>query len=176
MASSRKSRGSPHREGVGPNAANSSDDSGCLLILLLALWYFGFVSFHSRDRGRMLNRLGDVQAELSRAQRELGQISKVIADMQSDTVLLGARRVALSRQVSQLERTRNAIAVNLDAASKAISPTQRTRWAAFWGSIFNSVAGNAAYGVLLVVGAPLLRWYKRRTRNREGSVPHEASP
>lgn len=178
MVRGRRGRGSRDREQATPRAANGSDDSGCLVLFILALlWYFGFVSFHSREQGRRLDRLGDVQTELARAQGELRQISKVIADMQSDTVLLGARRVALSRQVSELERTRDAIAANLDAASKAISPPQRTRWSVFWDFIYGSgFAGNAIYGVVIFGGLLLLRWYRRRRRRREGTTPEDASP
>jgi hypothetical protein len=67
---------------------------------------------------------------------------QVIADMQADTAVLGAKRAVLLRQVSQLEDARDEMAVHLNAATKALSPTQPSRWNSFFESIFTGVVGN----------------------------------
>lgn len=161
---SRRTQGSP-------NASSKSDDSGCLLVLLGVLWYFGFVSFHSREKGRAIDRLEDVHVELAKAQGRLEQITKVASEIKAEASVLDARRTSLHRKVAELERTRDQIARNLDAAAKAISPQQpASRWDRLLESIFTGVIGNFVSAGLLAFGSWFVgkRLWRARGR-REGA-------
>ena len=138
--------------------ASKSDDGGCLLLLLFALWFFGFVTFHSRERGRAIARMENVSAELQKAESQLKELSGVLTAMSYETVELTEERREVARQVARLERVRTELARSLAAAEVIVSPSQPgwleilRRW------LVESVLGNVAATVL---AAPIL-WYLTR--------------
>lgn len=116
------------------------------------LWYFGFISFHSRERGRELARLGDIQVQFAKANVQLAEITKVAHEMAAQTDTLDARRATLQRQVTQLERARDQIAISLQTASNAISPPATTWYNGLLQSLFTGVLGNLISVGLLALG------------------------
>jgi hypothetical protein len=125
-----------NRRDEGAPTTKSSDDSGCILITLLVLWYFGFVSFHWRGQDQSRERLRDVQAQIVTADSQLANLSRVVRDIRDQSDSLSARRMALQEQVAELERTRDQLALSLERASQAVAPSGTNRWGSIIGFLF----------------------------------------
>lgn len=133
-------------------SANSVDDgAGCLIVLLFGLWFFGYLSFHSRERGEAISRLSSVTAELKQAETELVQLTTVLEEMKSETAELSEERKALARQVARLERVRSNIASNLDAAEGLVAPARGGRIDAARHLLFDGVPGNIVASALVAL-------------------------
>jgi hypothetical protein len=113
----------------------------------------GFISFHSREKGRELDRLGDVQVQLAKAQSQLFGITRVIRVMKGQADVLDVRRATLERQVADLEAARDKIALSLQAASKAVSQPTPTRLQGFLESVFSGVVSNFIWMLLAATAA-----------------------
>ena len=139
-------------------AGSKGDDGGCLLLLLFALWFFGFVTFHSRERGKAIARMENVSTELQKAESQLKELSDVLTAMRSETAELTEERREVGRQVARLERVRTELSATLAAADVIVKHSrpgwleQLRRW------LLDSVLGNILAAVL---AAPVL-WYLKR--------------
>lgn len=126
------------------------------MLILLALWYFGFLSFHSREKGKAIERLADVQTALKKSQIQLAELTSVIDQMKRDASDLETRRsslesqrAVLADQVSRLGNTRDRIALSLEAASQAVRSSSTGRVQAYTDSLFAGILGN-------VIAAPIV--------------------
>lgn len=154
------------------SSPRSTDDAGCLLFLFIILWYFGFLSFHSREAGRDIRRLKDVKTQLAKAESQLSKISELLQAMKKESNFLDAQRAALQSQVSQLEASRDQLAINLRAASEAVAPSSRSRRNAFLETLFSGIIGNLLSGGLIAIGGWLIakRGWKLLTVRRSSDV------
>jgi hypothetical protein len=126
--------------------------------LFLILWYFGFVSFHSRENGRANSRLKDAKAELTQAQEQLSELTRVVQSIKVNSDSLDARRAKLQQQVAELEDARDLIASNLSAASKLVSSAPPSRLDSVLDFLFSGVPGSII--ATIIVGA--CAWLYRR--------------
>ena len=166
-------RGHSRRNHQASPTPTSGDDVGCLLIALALAWFFGFVSFHSRDTGEAIDRIKDIRVELTKAEAQLRQLTRVVEEIKSDSAVLASRRSALEEQVTQLEETRDQIALNLEAASKLVRPSGKSRWQAFLDTIFTGALGDLLSKAILAlvglfVGKRAWRVLRVRLGQREG--------
>jgi len=149
----------------------SSDDAGCVIILVLALWYFGFVSFHSRDTGKALDRLNDIGAELRKAEEQLSGMTVLLDMLKAQADSLGMRRAVLEQQVASLETARDSIGRNLRAASAALTPPPQNWLQKVGRVLFSGVPGNLVAAALLgLVGLLYARVKHKAARVRSDSV------
>ena len=154
MAWQRKSKAKP--------AASQSDDGGCFLLLFLALWYFGFVSFHSRETGRALERFEDLSAELSKAESKLEEMRLSVARIQIESESLAVRRTNLDEEVQRLETSRAEIALNLETAARLVAPVQPSRLRRILGLLFDGVPGGIVTAIILGAVGLLYRQLQKR--------------
>lgn len=145
-------------------AAGSGDESGCLLLVLLLLWYFGFVTFHSRERGRSIAQLDAVSAQLGSAKSEIANLSQGIAALRIEHDSLEQRGIALATQVVALERTRDALSASLAAADSIISPARQSAVQRTIRALFSGVPGNLAAAAIVALIALLARRVMRSRR------------
>lgn len=145
-------------EPYGQAPTQSSDDSGCLLLIVGLLWYFGVVSFHWGQGRREERQLQSARSELQAAQRELAMTQHQLADL----ARLSAEHAELQQQVRELESTRDRIATNLAAASAAVAPPMRSRWRIAFDWLFGGVPGNLTSAAILALCAVMWRWARRR--------------
>lgn len=130
-----------------------SSDGGDLLLVILLLWALGFVSFHSRDEGKAINRLKDVQAELRKAEAQLQEISRILPEIQAESAVLEVRRSDLKEQVTRLEKARDGIAANLSLASTMVTSPPRSGWSRFTEGLFTGIVGNLiSAGIIFICG------------------------
>ena len=134
------------------------DDGGCLLLLLVALWFFGFVTFHSRERGRAIARMEHVSTELKKAESQLTELTNVLNTMRSETAELTEERRALQRQVVKLERVRTDLAASLSAAHELVNPVRPGLLETLRRWLLGNVLGSIAAAIL---AAPII-WYLPR--------------
>ena len=150
-----------------PTAKSNDDDFGCLLVVIAVLWYFGFISFHWRDKEQPAERLEEVREQLAQADSQLAKLTSVVQAIKADSSALASRRSSLEQQVAQLERARDEIASSLRAASNMVTAPAKSRWRAFWDELYTSVIGNLISALILAglswFGAKLLwRFFKKR--------------
>ena len=111
--------------------------------------------------------------ELTKAEAQLRQLTRVVEEIKSDSAVLASRRSALEEQVTQLEETRDQIALNLEAASKLVRPSGKSRWQAFLDTIFTGALGDLLSKAILAlvglfVGKRAWRVLRVRLGQREG--------
>jgi hypothetical protein len=143
--------------------AAGDDGCGCLLVVLFLLWSFGFVTFHSRETGRVLEHRADLQGQLTKAESQLAEVTVLLGGIRSDLDSLGLQRERLQSQVVQLESVRDSLAVSLSAAATAIAPRPSSWWQRLFRVLFSSVPGEITAAIILLG----LGYLWRRLRNRD---------
>jgi hypothetical protein len=138
------------------------------------LWSLGYISVQSRAKGRAIRQLGDVQAELVRAQNGLQQLTRVTAEMQAQTSALDAQREEKRRQVAELTRTRDELERSLGAASAALTHPPPSRLGQFFDSVVSNVIANVVTVPLLslvgvIFGVRQFRAWRQRRAAANGS-------
>jgi t-SNARE complex subunit (syntaxin) len=131
--------------------------------LIFGLWFFGYLSFHSREKGQAISRIENVTAELKEAETQLAQLTIVLEEMKSETAELTEERKALARQVARLERVRTNIAANLDAAEGLVAPARGGRIESARRLLFDGVPGNI---VATAIVALFVFVYRRKIASR----------
>jgi hypothetical protein len=152
------------------NPTRSGDDSGCLLVILFLLWSLGFLSFHSRDTGRALERVAELKSELATTETKLADLTRVVRELSVQSDMLGSHRDSLERQVKQLNQARDQVALSLRAASALAAPSPAGRWQALGETVFSGVLGNLI-SALLVAG---IGWFFGRRSGLGAARPTDA--
>lgn len=135
------------------SCAGSGDESGFLLLVLLLLWYFGFVTIHSRERGRAIAQIESVSAQLDSTRRELVSLSSGISELRAERDSLSDSRQALEFQVRALEQARDDVASSLATVDSLIAPIRESRAERYFRVAFSGVPGNlVAAGMIFVLG------------------------
>lgn len=142
------------------------DDAGCLLIIFSILWWAGIISFNSCSESRARQQLEDVQANVEKAEEHLVELTTVTRQLRSDLDSLSSHREDLERQVTTLERTRDAIAAKLGEAIRVVAPSRQGRLHALAETLFTGILGNViSYPLILGIGWILgARSRKRKLR------------
>jgi ABC-type transporter Mla subunit MlaD len=149
-----------------PVPSSSGDSDGCLFVLILMLWWFGFLTFHSRERGRAIGQLNEATSQLAAARSELAELSTVIADVRTQSAELLDQRETLAGQVGQLERARDEIAASIGAAESIVGPVRESRTRNLLRSIRSSLPGELAGAAVIALLALATRWLRKRGRPR----------
>jgi cell division protein FtsB len=173
-------RGSRREDRV--DAQSSGGDGGCLVLVLLLLWYFGYVSFGKQD-GKLENRLAEARSEIASAQAQLSQLDSATAELKTEaaqlrteTTELAAERSRLEERVRALQATRDQIADNLRAASEAVAPREKSRFRRVAEVLFSGVPSeliaSAITALLAWVTRPIwLRWARKLRRGDRTKTP-----
>jgi hypothetical protein len=127
----------------------AAEDGGGLLVALLILWYFGFISFHWKREPTPQERLSAITGDISKAQMQLQQLTHVASELRADSMALDSNRAQLKRQVGELERARDQIAISLNAAASTVSPSGKAQWLGRIDSLFTGVFGNLISAALI---------------------------
>lgn len=172
MIHNRKRR-RPANDGDKLSKHQSNDDGcGCAILVIALLWFFGYLSFHSRDQGKANERLSDVTAQLANAERQLAEITRITDQIKTEQGVMDAHRIVLRDQVTQLERARDEIAQSLDAASNIVDPATKNVWRSFMTTLSTGVLGEliSAGLIALIAGFFGKRWGAATERKRTASI------
>lgn len=132
--------------------------------MLFVLWCFGFVSFHWGGERDPAERLGDAHAQITQAET-LQDLSRIVREIKGQSETLDERRVTLQEQVTQLEHTREEIALSLDQASSMVAPSAHSRVRSMFSGLFSGVASNLVSSAFVGV----ICWIFGRRRGRKDS-------
>lgn len=147
-----------------PSQASGGDTDGCLFVLVLLLWWFGYLTFHSRERGRAIRQVNEATAQLAAARTELAALSAVIAEMRTQSSELVDERKALARQVGQLERARDDISASIGVVESIVGPIRESRIQSLLRSIRSSLPGELAGAAVIALLALAGRRLRKRLR------------